>query len=49
MRGPKEQGEMFDPSTLDVKAFTQLTNIEYQSVYEPEIEADYDESGDSRR
>lgn len=42
--GPNEQCEMFDPSKLDVKAFTQLTNIEYESVFEPEIEEDFDDS-----
>lgn len=43
-KGPNEQLELFDPSTLDVKAFTQLTNIPYESVYSEEIENDYDDS-----
>lgn len=44
MKGPNETIEMFDPSTLDVKLFTQLTNIQYESVYDESIEEDFDAS-----
>lgn len=38
-----ENIEMFDPSSLDVKEFTQLTNIPYEGVYDENIEAEFDE------
>ncbi len=43
-RGPNETIEMFDPSSLDVKSFTQLTNIQYESVYDEAIESEVDDS-----
>lgn len=48
MKDPN-QIEAFDPSILDVKAFTQLTNIPYEGVYDEAIESDFDETQDSRR
>ncbi len=43
MKDPN-QVEMFDPSVLDVKSYTQLTNIQYESVYDEAIEADFDQT-----
>lgn len=34
--------EMFDPSQLDLKLFTHLTDIQFEPVYDESIEADYD-------
>lgn len=37
-----EQPDLFDPTNLDLRMYTHLTDVEFQPVYEEEIEAQID-------